>query len=182
MKRKIIVVGLIVAVAGAVAAAAAFAVSGGDLPADRTSGHVVIGSPGNEILGGDPGTSSIAIESWSWGVSNITSGGGGGGGGGRAELQELTITKTVDRASPVLALKCAQGAHIPQVVLTVDRPGGSGRPYMEYKLTDVIITHVRPAGSRAAIPIEQVSFNYQHIQLQYTTRDGEVVQAQMDNF
>jgi type VI secretion system secreted protein Hcp len=181
MKRKITMVGLIVAVAGAVAAAAAFAVSGGELPADRTSGHVVIGSPGNEILGGDPGSSSIQVESWSWGVSNTTSGGGGGGGGGRAELQALTITKTVDRASPVLALKCAQGAHIQQVVLTVDRPGGSARPYMEYKLTDVIITSVRPGGSGDAIPIEEVSFTYQHIQIQYTTRDGEVVQAQIEN-
>jgi type VI secretion system secreted protein Hcp len=182
MKRKITMVGLIVAVAGAVAAAAAFAVSGGgELPADRTSGHIVIGPPGNEILGGDPGSSSIAVESWSWGVSSTTTDGGGGGGGGRAELQELTITKTVDRASPVLALKCAQGQHIQQVVLTVDRPGGSSRPYLEYKLTDVIITSVRPGGSGDAIPIEQVSFSYQHIQLQYTTSDGEVVQAQIEN-
>lgn len=52
---------------------------------------------------------------------------------------------------------------------------------MEYKLTDVIITSVRPGGSGDAIPIEEVSFTYQHIQIQYTTRDGEVVQAQIEN-
>jgi len=177
MKRKITLVGLTVAVGAVVAAAAALAVSGGELPADRTSGHVVV----QGVEGGDPGSNSIAVESWSWGVSNTATIGGGGGGSGRANLQELTITKTVDKASPVLALKCAQGVHIQQVVLTVDRPGGSNRPYMEYRLTDAIITSVEQGGSGDAIPLENISFAYRTIQLTYTTHDGEVVQTEIEN-
>jgi type VI secretion system secreted protein Hcp len=178
MKRKITVVGLIAAVAAVVAAAAAFAVSGGDLPADRTSGHIVI----QGVEGGDPGSTSIAVESWSWGVtSTATFGGGGGGGAGRAILKELTITKTIDKASPMLARKCAQGQHIPQVVLTVARPGGSDRPYMEYRLTEVTINSVQQAGSGDSIPLEEVSFVYQRIQLTYTTRDGVVVQSEIED-
>ncbi|MEK6276050.1 MAG: type VI secretion system tube protein Hcp [Actinomycetota bacterium] len=178
MKRKIMLVGLIAAVAAVVAAAAAFAVSGGDLPADRTSGHVVI----QGIQGGDPGSNSIAVESWSWGVSSTaTAGGGGGGGTGRADLQELSIVKTVDKASPKLAEKCAEGQHIQQVVLTVDRPGGSGRLYMEYKLTDVIISSVQQGASGAAIPLETLTFVYREIELTYTTRDGEVVHTEIEN-
>ena len=50
MKRKITWVGLVVAVAAVIAAAAAYAVSGGELPADRTSGHVVV----QGVTGGDP--------------------------------------------------------------------------------------------------------------------------------
>jgi type VI secretion system secreted protein Hcp len=178
MKRKISVVVLIAAVAAVVATAAAFAVSGGELPADRTSGHIVI----QGVEGGDPGSTSIAVESWSWGVtSSATFGGGGGGGAGRATLKELTITKTIDKASPVLARKCAEGQHLAQVVLTVDRPGGSARPYMEYRLSDVMISSVQQAGSGDSIPLEEVSFVYRTIQLTYTTRDGVVVQSEIEN-
>jgi type VI secretion system secreted protein Hcp len=178
MKRKFTLIGLIAAVAAVVAAAAAFAVSGGDLPADRTSGHVVV----QGVEGGDPGSTSIAVESWSWGVSQSgTSDGGGGGGTGKATLNELSITKTIDKASPVLAKKCADGQHIQQVVLTVDRPGGSHSLYMEYRLTDVIISSVQQSGTGDAIPIEEVMFVFHTIQLTYTTSGGEVVQREIEN-
>jgi type VI secretion system secreted protein Hcp len=171
MKRKIMVVGLVLAVAACVAAAAAYAISGGELPGNRTSGHVVADS----IQGGDsPGTLNIAVESWSWGVSNTATGGGGGGGGGagRADFNDLTITKTVDKASPVLMLKCASGQHLPEVTLTVDRPGGGSQPFLEIKLTDALISSVSPSGSANDLPMEQVSFNYDRIQMKYSPRDG----------
>jgi type VI secretion system secreted protein Hcp len=170
MKRKMMVIGLVLAVAAAVAAAAAYAISGGELPGNRTSGHVVVDS----IQGGDsPGGMNIAVESWSWGVSNTATGGHGGGGGeGRATFQDLTVKKTVDKASPVLMQKCASGVHIPEVTLTVDRPGGDNRPFLEIKLTDVVITLVSPSGSGNELPMEQVSFSYDRIQMKYSPRDG----------
>ncbi len=178
MKRKITWVGLVVTVVAVIAAAAAYAVSGGELPADRTSGHVVI----QGVTGGDPGSTSIAVESWSWGVTQSGSiGGGGGGGAGEATLEDLKITKTIDKASPALARRCALGQHIQQVVLTVNRPGGSNRPYMQYTLEDVIIRSVQQTGSGDSIPLEEVTFVYERIQLTYTTRDGEVVQAELEN-
>ena len=178
MKRKFTFIGLIAAVVAVVAVAAAYAVSGGELPDNRTSGHVVI----QGVVGGDPGSTSIAVESWSWGVTQSgTIGGGGGGGAGEATLQELKITKTIDKASPVLARKCAQGQQIQQVVLTVDRPGGSNGPYMQYTLEDVIISSVQQAGSGDSIPMEEVTFIYNRISLTYTTRAGEVVQADFEN-
>jgi type VI secretion system secreted protein Hcp len=179
MKRKMMVVGLIAAVVAVVAVAAAFAINGGDLPANRTSGHVVV----DAIQGGDsPGSTSISVESWSWGVSNAVTGGGGGGGGGgegRATFHDLTVTKTVDKASPELARRCANGQHIPDVTLTVDRPGGGNRPFLEIKLTNATITSVSPAGSGDALPMEEVTFTYDQVRLKYTTRDGDVVQANM---
>jgi type VI secretion system secreted protein Hcp len=180
MKRKITVVGLIAAVVAVVAVAAAFATSGGELPANRTAGHVVIGAPGSEVEGGDPGSTQIDVESYSWGVSNTLQGGGGPGGGGGSgvtTVEDLTIVKTIDKASPLLARKCAIGEHIPQVVLTVYRPGGSNAPYMEYKMSDVTINKVQQSGSGNSIPLEAVTFTFDTIELKYTTRDGEVVQT-----
>ena len=49
MKRKITWVGLVVTVVAVIAAAAAYAVSGGELPGNRTSGHVAI----QGVVGGD---------------------------------------------------------------------------------------------------------------------------------
>jgi type VI secretion system secreted protein Hcp len=170
MKRKLLVVGLVLAVAASVAAAAAYAISGGELPGNRTSGHIVIDS----IQGGDsPGTPNIAVESWSWGVSNASTGGGGGGGGsGRATFKDLTVTKTVDKASPMLMLKCANGQHLPEVTLTVDRPGAGSQLFLEIKLTDATVSSVSPSGSDNDLPMEQVSFTYDRIQMKYTPRDG----------
>jgi type VI secretion system secreted protein Hcp len=175
-KRRLTVVALIVAVAASVTAATAFAITGGDLPDNETSGNVVV----TGVTGGDPGTTAIEVKSWSWGVTSEVASGGGGG-SGRATLQELSVVKTVDKASPVLALKCATGQHIPRVVLTVDRPGGSNRPFLEITLDNVLITAVQPGGTDNNLPLEHVSFAYEEIKLKYTTVDDEVVQAILDN-
>jgi type VI secretion system secreted protein Hcp len=175
MKRKLTVVALSVAVVAAVTAAAAFAINGGDLPDNETAGHVEV----TGVTGGDPGTTAIEVKSWSWGVTSEVA--SGGGGSGRATLQELSVVKTVDRASPLLALKCATGQHIQRVVLTVDRPGGSNRPYLEITLEDVVITSYQPGGADDNLPLEHVSFAFREIQLKYTTLDDEVVQANIEN-
>ena len=175
MKRKITLIGLIVVVAAAVAAAAALAINGGQLPDTQTAGHVVI--QGTE--GGDPGSTSIAVKSWSWGGTNANSGGGGGGGGsGRASLDNLSIVKTTDKASPSLALALVTGRHIPRVTLTLDRPGGSRLPYYEIRLDDVLITSIKQAGADQNIPLEELSFSYGRIDWKYTTVNNEIVETE----
>ncbi len=52
---------------------------------------------------------------------------------------------------------------------------------MQYTLEDVIISSVQQTGSGDSIPLEEVTFVYERIQLTYTTRDGEVVQAEFEN-
>ena len=178
MKRKITVVALIAVAAAAVAATAAIAVSGGgDLPDNRTAGHVVIGAPGSELLGSDPGSIQIAVESYSWGVSNTAVFQGGGGGSGRATVRDLTVVKTIDRASPLLARMCATAQQRPRVVLTVKRPGGSNLPYLQYTLDDVIVKSVQQAGSGDSLPLEEVTFTFREIEVKYTTREDVVVQT-----
>ena len=160
MKRKITWVGLVVTVVAVIAAAAAYAVSGGEL-----AGRSHLGPrrhPGGRRR--RPGEHLDCRRVMVVGRHPVGPiGGGGGGGAGEATLQELKITKTIDKASPVLARRCALGQHIQQVVLTVDRPGGSNRPYMQYTLEDVIISSVQQTGSGDAIPIEEVTFMYDRI-------------------
>jgi type VI secretion system secreted protein Hcp len=116
----------------------------------------------------------IEVLSYSSGVSQTASGSASSGGGAsseRADFQDFSIVKTLDKASPKLAVACADGTHIAKVVLELCRAGGDKVKYMEYKLSDCIVSSVRPGGSSQggeALPLEEVSFNYGKIEWTYT--------------
>ena len=116
----------------------------------------------------------IEILSYSSGVSQTASASASTGGGAsaeRADFQDFSIVKALDKASPKLALACANGTHISEVVLELCRAGGEKLKYMEYKLTDCIVSSCRPGGSSGGaetLPLEEVSFNYGKIEWTYT--------------
>jgi len=115
----------------------------------------------------------IEILSYSHGLSMPTTGTAssvGGGTSGRCDHQNFSIVKELDLASPLLAQKCCEGLHIKEVVLTLCRAGGEKLPFMEYKMTNVIVAGVQPGGSSQGegVPQEEVSFNYGKIEWTYT--------------
>ena len=62
----------------------------------------------------------IDVLSWSWGMSNAGSAhAGGGAGAGKVNVQDLTFTKWVDKATPKLALACCSGQHFKDATLVV---------------------------------------------------------------
>ena len=66
---------------------------------------------------------------------------------------------------------CADGTHIKEVILELCRAGGDKVKYMEYKLSNCVITSYRPGGSgkgNETSPLEEISFNYGKIQWTYT--------------
>ena len=91
----------------------------------------------------------------------------GGGSSERANFRDLAITKELDKSSPKLALYCADGTHIKEVILELCRAGGDKLKYMEYKLSDVIVSSIRTTGE-IGIPTEKVTFNYGKIEWTYT--------------
>lgn len=119
----------------------------------------------------------IEILSFHWGVSQPGSGARSSGGAAsaeRADLQDLSIVKTLDKASPKLFLSCCKGEHIPEVKLELCRATGDKQKYMEYKLSDVMVSGLRPGGTSQggeSLPLEEVSFNYGKIELVYTETD-----------
>ncbi len=130
---------------------------------------------------GIPGESSddkhkdwIEILSYSTGISQATSGAASTGGGAsseRADFQDFSIVKALDKASPKLALACADGTHISSISLELCRAGGDKVKYMEYKLTNCIVSSHRPGGSAQGgetLPLEEVAFNFGKIEWTYT--------------
>jgi type VI secretion system secreted protein Hcp len=119
----------------------------------------------------------IEVLSYSWGVSQPATGSHSSGGGRaseRADFQDFSVVKTLDKGSPKLALACANGEHIGEVTLEICRATQDKQKYMSYKMSDVIVTSVRPGGSSQAsetLPLEELTFNYGKIELTYTETD-----------
>lgn len=120
----------------------------------------------------DKHKNEIDVESWSWGLSNTGSHtGGGGGGAGKSVPQDLVVTKGVDKASPKLMLACANGKHFKEVILTVSE---DKRPdYIRYSFFDVFCTEFKESGANGALPMEQVSFNYAQVKVEYKEQDAK---------
>jgi type VI secretion system secreted protein Hcp len=116
----------------------------------------------------------IEVLSYNFQVQQKASGSASTAGGAsseRANFSDFTIVKALDKASPKLFEACASGKALTSVVLELCRAGGDKVKYMEYKMTNCIITSVRPGGSSHSsetIPLEEVSFNFGKIELSYT--------------
>lgn len=119
----------------------------------------------------------IEVLSFSHGVSQPAAAAvstAGGASVGRCEHGDFTISKELDKASPILAQKCSEGTHLKEIMLTLCRSTGGGQvQYMEYKLTNAIISSVSVSGSGQGLPIEAVAFNYGKIEWKYTIQKRE---------
>ena len=119
----------------------------------------------------------IEILSFHWGVNQPSAGARSSGGAAsaeRANFNDFSIVKTLDKGSPKLFLACVKGEHIPEVKLELCRNTGDKQKYMEYKMTDVLVSSVRPGGAAQggeSLPLEEISFNYGKVELTYTETD-----------
>jgi type VI secretion system secreted protein Hcp len=113
----------------------------------------------------------IEVLSFSWGVSqpaSRTASSAGGASHERADFQDFSVVKLLDKASPKLALQCANGKHIKAVTCELCRSGGDKLKYMEYKMTDCIISSVSVGGGGGGEPTESLAINYGKIEWTYT--------------
>ena len=117
----------------------------------------------------------IEVSSFSLGVSQNSSGSrsdAGAASGGRADWSDFAVTKNMDKASPKLMLSCAKGEHIASVTVNLCRATGDKTKYMEYKMSDVIVTNVSTSGAAAgSLPTESVAFNFGKIETTYFVTD-----------
>jgi type VI secretion system secreted protein Hcp len=134
----------------------------------------------------------IDIMSFSWGAAQTgVSATGGGGGAGKVKFHDFQITKKTDAASPLLFLNCANGAHIKEANFVVRKAGGEQLEYLKIKLTDVLVSSYKPAGTESAliglllpavqpaaaagdeIPVEQVTLNFAKVEFSYQPQGAD---------
>lgn len=126
----------------------------------------------------------IDVLAWSWGMSNSGNAHTGGGqGAGKVNVQDLNLTKWLDKSSPNLALACAKGTHIDEATLVVRKAGGDPIPYLTITMQEIIVTSVSTGGSGGEDRLtENVSLNFAKVKIKYieqTAKGGEGAKPEM---
>jgi type VI secretion system secreted protein Hcp len=112
----------------------------------------------------------IDVLAWSWGMSNSGSAhAGSGAGAGKVNVQDVSITKYIDKSSPDLMLACCNGKHFGDAILTVRKAGETPLEYLIITMTDLLISAVSTGGSGGEDRLtENVTLNFAKVKLEYT--------------
>jgi type VI secretion system secreted protein Hcp len=113
----------------------------------------------------------IGVLSWSWGMSQAGSTHhASGGGSGKVNVQDISITKYVDRASPNLIQNCCNGQHFKQAILTVRKAGGKDPvEYLVIKMEELLVSSVSTGGSGGGdLLTETITLNFAKFEFKYT--------------
>lgn len=118
----------------------------------------------------------IDISSWSWGMSQSgTTHVARGGGAGKVSVQDVTITKLVDKSTPNLIKACCNGKHFEEAVITVRKAGEKPLEYIILTMKDVLVTNVSEGGSGGEDRLsESITLNFAEFSYVYVPqkRDG----------
>jgi type VI secretion system secreted protein Hcp len=130
-------------------------------------------------------TEWIETLSYAWGASQKTGGSASStpaNAGQRVDIQDFSITKQLDKASPKLFLACCTGEEIPEVTFELCKAGNSKQKYMTYKLSKVIVSSYRPGGvanGDDALPVEEVRFRFGKCELEYIPIENNAPKGQV---
>ena len=115
----------------------------------------------------------MEILSWSWGMTQSgTAHRGGGMGGGKASVQDISVVKYVDKASPEIWKRCFSGKHFEKGQLIIRKAGDTPLEYMVYDLTHILITSASTGGSGGEDALtENLSLNFRDVKFVYTEQD-----------
>jgi len=92
----------------------------------------------------------------------------GAAGTSKANVEDISVTKYIDKATPKLFESLATGKHIAEAKIVVRSTGGNPVEYLKYTLRDVMITSYSTGASGEDRPTESISFNYGKIEVEYT--------------
>ena len=118
----------------------------------------------------------IDVLSWGWGMNQSgTTHVGRGGGAGKVSVQDLTITKRVDKSTPALIKSCCTGKHFEEAVFTVRKAGEKPLEYLILRMKDVLVTNVTEGGAGGEeLLSETITLNFSEFNYVYVPqkRDG----------
>jgi type VI secretion system secreted protein Hcp len=125
---------------------------------------------------------NIDISSFSFGVTQPSTGHfGGGSGAGKAQFQDINLTKRIDKASPVLLEHLIRGTHFDSATIIVRKVGGKDPiEFFKIELSEVFISSVQNSGANQGDGIdEQISLNFSYIEYHYKeqSKDGSAGSA-----
>lgn len=122
-------------------------------------------------------TDEIAINSWSWGMTQTgTMHVAKGGGAGKVNVHDISLTKLVDKATPNLMQHCCKGTQFDTATLVCRKASGDGGQleYLTLTMKHVIITSVQSGGSEGDENLfENVNLNFGQYTISYVPQDND---------
>ena len=117
----------------------------------------------------------IDVLAWSWGASNSGNAQmGGGAGAGKVNVQDLSITKYIEKSSTDLMLSTCNGQHHETVTLVVRKAGTNPVEYVKITMTEVLITSLSTGCSGGEDRLtENISLNFAKFKLEYTPQKAD---------
>ena len=118
----------------------------------------------------------IDIASFAFGVNQTGTfaTGGKGGGAGKATFHDISLTKSVDKASPKLFQACAKGTHFPKMIITSQKAGDKPMVYYVLELGDVLISGLHNSGAGDADQLhESFTLNFATAKFTYTEQKSD---------
>ena len=118
---------------------------------------------------------AIDVLAWSWGMSQSgTTHTGSGSGAGKVSVQDLNVTKYIDKSSPAIMLCCSNGKHITDATLIVRKAGETPVEYLKIKMTDLIVTSLSTGGSGGEDRLtENISLNFAEVAVDYIEQKAD---------
>jgi type VI secretion system secreted protein Hcp len=112
----------------------------------------------------------IDVQTFTWGMTNSAGTATG------AKFTNLTITKFIDPASPLLMSAAAAGTSLGTIVLFAEKPGPSPFEYVRLTIGGAKVTSLKQTGDRASGILETVGLAYTKLTLRYAkqSQDGSI--------
>lgn len=100
---------------------------------------------------------------------------GSGGGAGKVNIENLTISKTLDKSSPNLMMACSTGKHYPEARLVVRKAGGSSAvEYLVIIMKEVMVTpYQTDTVTSSDLLTEVIGLNFATIEVSYQPQKAD---------
>ena len=118
----------------------------------------------------------IEIDSFSWGQTQTgTAASNSGIGAGKVAMQDVSFVMRVNKASPKIALACANGDHINNAVLVCRKAGKDQQEFLKYTFSDILVSSYHTGGSQQSdlVPMDQFSLNFSKIECEYKEQKSD---------
>lgn len=118
----------------------------------------------------------IDVLAFSWGMSQSGSMHvAGGGGTGKVNVQDMSITKYLDKATTVLMQKCCEGKHFAKALFTC-RKAGTDMPieYLKVTMEEVLVSSISEGGGKGEDQqTENITLNFAKVKIEYTPQKND---------
>jgi type VI secretion system secreted protein Hcp len=118
----------------------------------------------------------IEVLGWSWGAHQSgTMHRGSGGGSGKVSVQDITINKWVDQATPNLWKLVCNGKHEAEGLLTIRKAGGDDPvEYLKIEMKEVLVSDLQTGSAEGDENVtETATLNMGEFKVIYTPQEAD---------